>query len=222
MTGNHSPSINNDTVQIPRLLYADDIVILSQTKTGLQNKLHQLYDNCIAWGLQINRDKTKVIIFTHTDPKFQLVYKCGNVLIETTDSYKHLGVIFHKSGNFTSAQNHLAKQANKAAQVLGPTCRNESIRVDSITQLFDILMLPILTFGLEVWYPYPEQLTGDPTDTLFKNRTGNKQPHENAHTEFCRQTVGVHNTSVRIPVLAELGRFSINSGKRVKKKISPK
>ena len=112
MTGNHSPSINTNTVQIPCLLYADDIVILSQTKTGLQNKLDRLYDYCSAWGLQINRDKTKVIIFTRTDPKQKLFFKCGDDILETTDSYKYLGIIFHKSGSFTNAQDHLAKQAN--------------------------------------------------------------------------------------------------------------
>ena len=103
MTGNHSPFINTNTVQIPCLLYADDIVILSQTKTGLQNKLDRLYDYCSAWGLQINRDKTKVIIFTRTDPKLRLFFKCGDDIIETTDSYKYLGIIFHKRGSFTNA-----------------------------------------------------------------------------------------------------------------------
>ena len=135
MTGNHSQSINNNTVQIPCLLYADDIVILSQTKTGLQNKLDRLCDYCSAWGLQINRGKTKVIIFTRTDPKLKLFFKCGDDIIETTDSYKYLGIIFRKSGSFTNAQDHLAKQVNRAAQVLRRTYRNKNIRVDAITQL---------------------------------------------------------------------------------------
>ena len=101
ITGNHSPSTNTNTVQIPCFLYADDIVILSQTKTGLQNKLDLLYDYCSAWGLQINKDKTKVIVFTCTDPKLKLFFKCGDDIIETTDSYKYLGIIFNKSGSFT-------------------------------------------------------------------------------------------------------------------------
>ena len=103
MTGNHSPSINTNTVQISCVLYADDTVILSQTKTGLQNKLDRLYDYCSAWGLQMNRDKTKVIILTRTDPKLKLFFKCGDDIIETTDSCKYLGIIFYKSGSFTNA-----------------------------------------------------------------------------------------------------------------------
>ena len=197
MTGNHSQSINTNTVQIPCLLYADDILILSQTKTGLQNKLNRLYDYCSVWGLQINRDKTKVIIFTHTDPKLKLFFKCGDDKIETTDSYKYLGIIFHKSESFTNAQDHLAKQANRAAQVLRRTCRNENIRVDAITQLLDSLVLPILTYGSEVWDPYTKQLEGGPIEQLFKSSTGYKQPHGNAYIKFCRQILGVHNKAMR-------------------------
>ena len=77
-------------------------------------------------------------------------------------------------------------------------------------QLFDSLVLPILTYSSEVWYPYTEQLIGDPIDTLFKHRTGNKQLHENPHIKFWRQTLDVHHKAVRIPVLAELGRFPVS------------
>ena len=39
--------------------------------------------------------------------------------------------------------------------------------MDAITQLFDSLVLPILTYGSEVWYPYTKQLTGDPIEGVF-------------------------------------------------------
>ena len=122
MTGNHSRSINTYIVQIPCLLYADNIVILSQTKSVLQNKLDWLYDYCSAWGLQINRDKTKVIIFTRTDPKLKLFFKCRDDTIETTYNYKYLGNIFHKSGSFTNAQGHLAKEAKILERTLSCSC----------------------------------------------------------------------------------------------------
>ena len=82
--------------------------------------------------------------------------------------------------------------------------------MDAITQLFDNLVLPILTYGSEAWYPYTKQLEGDPIDQLFKSSTGYKQPHENAHIKFCRQILGVHNKAMKIPALAELGRFPVS------------
>jgi hypothetical protein len=46
------------------LLYADDIVLLSQSKEGLQNSLNILHDFCYSWKLKVNTDK----IFTDVSP----------------------------------------------------------------------------------------------------------------------------------------------------------
>ena len=70
--------------------------------------------------------------------------------------------------------------------------------------------MAILTHGSEEWYPYTEKLEGDPLEQLFKSSTGYKQPHEKAHIKFSRQILGVHNKAMRIPVLAELGRFPVS------------
>lgn len=45
------------------LLYADDIVILSESKSGFQSSLDILYDYCSNWKLQVNVDKSKIVIF---------------------------------------------------------------------------------------------------------------------------------------------------------------
>ena len=60
-------------------------------------------------------------------------------MIETTDSYRYQEIIFHKSGSFTVAQYHIAKQVNRAAQVLRQTYGNENNRMDATTQLLDNL-----------------------------------------------------------------------------------
>ena len=45
------------------LMYADDIVMLSESREGLQNCLSSLQTYCDLWHLKINTEKTKVIIF---------------------------------------------------------------------------------------------------------------------------------------------------------------
>ena len=45
------------------LLYADDLVILSESEKGLQTALNLLNKYCTTWRLKINTDKTKVIFF---------------------------------------------------------------------------------------------------------------------------------------------------------------
>lgn len=45
------------------LLYADDIVILSDSAAGLQKGFSSLYDYCQKWKLIVNTDKTNVLVF---------------------------------------------------------------------------------------------------------------------------------------------------------------
>jgi hypothetical protein len=49
------------------LLYADDLVILSESPTGLQNCLNALDNYCEKWRLNINIKKTKPMILSKTD-----------------------------------------------------------------------------------------------------------------------------------------------------------
>ena len=48
------------------LLYADDLVLLSESLQGLQNSLAKLSHYCDEWGLQINISKTKSLVFNNT------------------------------------------------------------------------------------------------------------------------------------------------------------
>ena len=104
-----SPDITDDR-KVSCLIYADDLVLLSNTKLGLQTKLDQLQEYCLKWGLKINGNKTKVIIFSKSAPRIPIIFKCGKHFIETVEHYKYLGIVFHKEGNFKMAQEHLSKQ----------------------------------------------------------------------------------------------------------------
>jgi hypothetical protein len=44
-------------------MYADDVILLSETLEGLQNCLEKLHKYCEVWGLQVNIKKTKSMIF---------------------------------------------------------------------------------------------------------------------------------------------------------------
>ena len=85
------------------MLYADDTVIPANTEQELQNSLNLFNSYCEQWKLQVNLNKTKVVIFgaRKTDSfKFTL----GNNDIEITDMYKYLGIFFSQSRSFLNAQ----------------------------------------------------------------------------------------------------------------------
>jgi hypothetical protein len=47
-------------------MYADDVILLSETPAGLQISLSHLQKYCTKWGLEVNTKKTKYLIFNNT------------------------------------------------------------------------------------------------------------------------------------------------------------
>ena len=50
-------------LQILLLLFADDMVILSENPNDLQNSLNKLLSYCNKWGLEVSTEKTKMVVF---------------------------------------------------------------------------------------------------------------------------------------------------------------
>ena len=56
------PIIPPNGTKLNSLLYADDLIIISRSKIGLQNCLNTLSSFCNSWMLDINSKKTKVMV----------------------------------------------------------------------------------------------------------------------------------------------------------------
>ena len=82
------------------LLYADDLILLSQSEHGLQRCLDKLSCYAKKWQMRINIKKTKAIIFNKSGKIFRSEFKLGNQPIQVTDSYVYLGITFTPSGSF--------------------------------------------------------------------------------------------------------------------------
>jgi len=80
------------------LLFADDAAVFAYSPESLQNILNQIQDNCSIWGLKLNTNKTKSMIFErgrHTSHDFYI----NDQKIEIVKSFKYLGVHLFKNNN---------------------------------------------------------------------------------------------------------------------------
>ena len=77
------------------LLYADDIVLLSESEANMQIMLDCLGKWCVTWGLTINFNKSKVMHFRAlSQQRTEYIFKCGSYSIDLIHQYKYLGVLF--------------------------------------------------------------------------------------------------------------------------------
>ena len=59
----HGLGIHVGNVNFSILMFADDIVLMSENEHNLQRMLNIVYDWCHKWRLSVNRDKTKIVHF---------------------------------------------------------------------------------------------------------------------------------------------------------------
>ena len=196
-------------LNISCLLFADDIVLLSETKEGLQNCLERLQDYCDKWLLRVNTKKTKIMIMNKQgklldDMKFTL----NGDTLETVKYYKYLGLMLNNSGSFTSTIDNLSNRAMKAIFKVKKVINGTNIAVKSAVHLFDTLVKPIMTYGCEVWGPY---IT---SDKMFEINAKNYESFhtfkfEKTNLRFCKSILGVHRKASNAAVLGDLGRYPL-------------
>ena len=157
-----SDSISNELqmyLKIFCLLYADDTLILAESAKDLQEALKGLYTYCNKWALNVNIDKTKVIIFSRGKTKKFKSFKFGNNTINVVDDYVYLGTTFNYNGTFNKAKAKQALQAKKATFSLITKIKQLNLTFETSIELFERLIIPVLLYGSEIWgYEDPKQL----------------------------------------------------------------
>ena len=123
------------------LLYADDLVLISESAIGLQNSLNILSCYCDKWNLTVNLDKTKSMIFN----------KAGRKLNRESFLYKYLGIISKPSGIFTNAVEILCKKATKSLFCIRQLLISEKSNISTHLKLFQTCVKPILAYCSEIW-----------------------------------------------------------------------
>ena len=132
------------------LMYADDIVLLSNNQSGLQKHLNTLELFCQNWKLDLNSDKTKVCVFGKRTCTGQFHWK-GQCL-EIVQLYCYLGICLSSSGKYSEARKHVAKQARKATfPLLNLFARLNHPPMSVMLKLYEAYLIPIMCYGSEIW-----------------------------------------------------------------------
>ncbi|CDQ65370.1 unnamed protein product [Oncorhynchus mykiss] len=136
--------------EVKCLLFADDLVLLSPTKEGLQQHLDLLHRFCQTWALTINLSKTKIMVFqkrsSHQDHKYK--FHLDTIVLEHTKNYTCLGLNISATGT--------CDLRDKAFYAIKRNIKfNIPIRIWQ--KILESVMEPIALYGCEVWGPLINQ-----------------------------------------------------------------
>ena len=187
-----------DEIQIFLLLFADDTVLFSYTKEGLQRLLNNMFSYCTQWGITVNTDKTVTMVFKKgTRPEnFDVFY--NGIKLTSVSYFTYLGVTLSFNGSFYRAQKALASQALKSLYSLNSLFDTIPLDISEKIKLFDSMVSPILSYGSEVWgfHISPDI--------------------ENVHIKFLKQLLGVNSRTCKNSVYGEFGRYPLLVLRRIK------
>ena len=192
-------SLSLEQLSIYLLLFADDAVIFSETIEGLQSSLNHLEEYCRKWNLEVNVDKTKIVVFRkggNLSSKEKWTY--AGEEIEIVSSFNYLGIVLSSRGAFIKATNTLAGKALKAMNSLLAITRCMKLPINIMFNLFDSFVLSILNYSCEIWgFTRAENI-------------------ERVHRKFCKWLLNVKMSTNSLSLYGELGRFPLILGRQVR------
>jgi len=175
------------------LLYADDTIVMAESAEELQLALTSVYQYCRSWYLTVNTTKTKIVIFSRGKVRKYPQFYFGDMVIKVVDDYVYLGITFNYNGLFHKAINKQVGQARRAMFAMLTKARKMCLPVDIQCELFDVLVIPILLYGSEIWgHSKLDQV-------------------EIFHRKFLRTLLRVHRSTANSMTYGELGRFSLEN-----------
>ena len=193
LRNNGSTGIDIGFMKLFVLLYADEGVLLAETSTGLQSGLDILYRYCTRWKLTLNVTKTKILVFRARgklsfNDKW---YYNGNEL-EIVDFFPYLSIVFSYTGLFTQTQLVLAQQGRKAMFSLRSKLKR-FVNINSVVycDLFDKMVMPVLSYCCEIWGFYPAKAI------------------EQVHKDFCKGILKVKRSTMNEIMYGKLGRIPL-------------
>ena len=145
--------VNLDGVNVSILLYADDIVLISNDEKSLQKMLDFTNEWCKKWRMAINVDKTQIVHFRRTDrDKTQFNFTFGINELKIVNHYKYLGVIFDQFLDFELNSSTLSNAAGRALGAIRSKLKNlKECGYNSFNTLFNAGVLSIADYSAGVW-----------------------------------------------------------------------
>ena len=132
-------------------MYADDVILLSETAEGLQNCLDKLNKYCEQWGLEVNLKKTKSLIFNNTGRLQQMKFTYNKEVVENFRKYSYLGITFSNSVNFTEAKKELYRKGLKVYFKFRQCFEHHKPKIKTLIHVFDHTIKPVLLYESEIW-----------------------------------------------------------------------
>jgi hypothetical protein len=139
---------------IQDLIYADDIAVISNSRNNLQHAIEIWEEELTKTGMEINADKSKVLIVSKSKGKEQSEahIECRGRRLEVVEEVRYLGVIINKKGKLEAEiHNRATKAANCYHSINRSLIGKKEVPREAKMAIYRTVYEPTLTYGSETW-----------------------------------------------------------------------
>lgn len=143
--------IENETIYI--LLYADDIVLITENERDLQYLLDVLSNWCSLNTMTVNPQKSNIVRFRPASvARTAQVFTCGSNNSQVVSQNTYLGILLDEHLDFDKTAKSVAKSAGRALGLLiaKSKCLG-GMPFNVFTKLYNSLVWPVISYGAAVW-----------------------------------------------------------------------
>ena len=95
------------------ILYADANVLMAESASNLQTLLDKFHLYCDIWKMNVNVDKTKIVVFSKERLPRNLHFNHNGTNIDLVKDFNYLGISFSRTGSFKVCKKHLSEKGIK-------------------------------------------------------------------------------------------------------------
>ena len=131
-------------------MYADDLVVFSDSISCLQKAADVLYFYCQSNDLTVNTQKTKVMKFRKGGKlKRADVLWYNSAPLSFCNEFEYLGVTVQTTWTF---EKHFHEKLKKFKTALNMSKNLRDLSMDGAARYFEVMLKPIITYGIEaIW-----------------------------------------------------------------------
>lgn len=150
-----------ENLNIRLLLYADDIVLLADKASVLQNMINNLESYCKMWNLEVNLSKSEIVVFRNGGRLGRNErWFFNNAEVKISSEFNYLGVILTPKLKF---HQHVERRNTQAKNAINTTWQSFLSKKDISLQMkwkvFLAVCRSIQSYAAQIWgFEYFEQI----------------------------------------------------------------